>query len=177
MNHTLCQLSYFAFHTQAQINPPGCSSTPIGEPWFLPQSVALPLVSLTPSLNICILYNVLRWIWTIDLLIFNQSHLPLSYQDDIEEVITPTNFIGSATAVNHKKDTESSFAKIEDKNLWNFSNWNATHSGSDFKECPTSGELIYDFGAVQTLLKLKILRSATKLVGHFLFKIRTIRNA
>ena len=24
---------------------------------------------------------VLRWIWTIDLLIFNQSHLPLSYQD------------------------------------------------------------------------------------------------
>ncbi len=32
MNHTLCQLSYFAFHTQAQINPPGCSSTPIGEP-------------------------------------------------------------------------------------------------------------------------------------------------
>ena len=81
MNHTLCQLSYFAFHTQAQINPPGCSSTPIGEPWFLPQSVALPLVSLTPSLNICILYNVLRWIWTIDLLIFNQSHLPLSYQD------------------------------------------------------------------------------------------------
>ena len=82
----------------------------------------------------------------------------------------------SATAVNHKKDTESSFAKIEDKNLWNFSNWNATHSGSDFKECPTSGELIYDFGAVQTLLKQKILRSATKLVGHFLFKIRTIRN-
>ena len=81
MNHTLCQLSYFAFHTQAQINLPGCSSTPIGEPWFLPQSVALPLVSLTPSLNICILYNVLRWIWTIDLLIFNQSHLPLSYQD------------------------------------------------------------------------------------------------
>lgn len=28
---------------------------------------------------------VLRWIWTIDLLIFNQSHLPLSYQDMLKD--------------------------------------------------------------------------------------------
>lgn len=31
--------------------------------------------------------SVLGWIWTIDLLIFSQSHLPLSYQDILHEFL------------------------------------------------------------------------------------------
>ena len=58
MNHTLCQLSYFAFHTQAQINPPGCSSTPIGEP---PQAAPMGVLEHPGSSRKAWLYLWYLW--------------------------------------------------------------------------------------------------------------------